>query len=92
MINVNCLECTIIDETIYSIIKDQYQERKFGLKEVDEIVPKTKIYHMLYKDDLITESNQREFSLLPINITIENGIDNDPDKVYCIIQESNDRK
>jgi len=88
MIKLNNLKCTIIDETIYSIIKDEYQERKFELREVNEIDPKTKIYHMLYKDDLITESNQQEVSLLPINIIIEEGIENEPDKVYCIIYKS----
>ncbi|WP_414055175.1 hypothetical protein [Macrococcus equi] len=89
---MNNLECTIIDETIYSIIKDEYQERKFGLREINEVDPKTKIYHMLYKDDLITDTNQQEVSLLPVNLIFAEGIENEPDKVYCIIQENGDTK
>jgi len=79
------INCIIIDEITYNIIKDDYQERIFGLKEVGVSNPTTKIYHMLYKNNIITNDNIKDISILPIReIHDLYGVE-EPDKVYSII-------
>lgn len=88
--NMKELQCIIIDEITYDILKDEYQECKFGLTDVGVEDAKTKVYHMLYKNNLITEDNRRDISLLPIEEILNEGVENEPDKVYSIIFEIGD--
>lgn len=81
-------DCTMIDKTIYDIINDSYEKKKFGFTSIEN--NHQTIVYMLLNFDVEDRDTLAGISMLPMVMVEHNQKLKYSDEVYCIVSRVGD--